>query len=196
MSSKGLEIDISIKLIFLGDFGVGKTNLMTRYSSDEFHVDTESKSVVDFCLKQIVFEEKNVMIELWDTAGQERYKSLSKGYFEDTDGVVLAFDLSDQKSFESLDTWLEILKAHVSLSSVEIVLIGNKMDLEDNREISYSEAINYSSSKGLVYREVSCYDNSDKLVQEAIDQMVYGELTRHTDQEDQNESGCPGVCQP
>ena len=129
----------SIKVVLLGDSGVGKTSLINRYVKDIFN-DIQSQTVgASFLRKSIVVNGDNIELSIWDTAGQEIYRTLTPIYYRDSQAVIIVFSLDDKRSFNSIDDWLSELNQIVP--DVPIVICGNKFDIEDEkREVSFDEA--------------------------------------------------------
>ena len=117
-----------IKLLLLGDTGVGKSSLMFRFSEGEFKSGLIGTAGVDYKMKNIEMGGKSVKIQIWDTAGQERYRTLTKAYYRGAAGIILVYDACDRVSFNNVTYWLQKIKKHGD-ENVEIMLLGNKIDL-------------------------------------------------------------------
>lgn len=147
------------KAIILGDSGVGKTSLMNQFMSNRFTTQYKATIGADFSAKQMEVEGKNVVMQLWDTAGQERFQSLGVAFYRGADCCVLVFDLTDTKSFDNLDSWREEFLSQAAPQDREnfpIVVIGNKLDMEDQRQVSQERAALWCKSKNNVpYFETS-----------------------------------------
>jgi len=161
-----LDYDYLIKFLSLGDSGVGKTSFLYQYTDGVFNGKFISTVGIDFREKRIVYRTKNaeqgtqgrsqrIHLQLWDTAGQERFRSLTTAFFRDSMGFLLLFDLTNEQSFLSIRGWLEQLKTHAYTDSPDIVLCGNKADLEDQRVISEQQAKETANRYGLSYVETS-----------------------------------------
>eukprot|EP00826_Nyctotherus_ovalis_P011610 TRINITY_DN1301_c0_g5_i2.p1 TRINITY_DN1301_c0_g5~~TRINITY_DN1301_c0_g5_i2.p1 ORF type:complete len:230 (+),score=60.44 TRINITY_DN1301_c0_g5_i2:205-894(+) len=145
--------DLLYKLVMLGDHGVGKTQLVSRYTMNEFMLNSAATIGVEFVLKSIEIDSKLVGAQIWDTAGQEKYKSLAKVYYQGATGAILVYDITSQKSFERIcSRWLKELK---SFSDPNIIgmLIGNKCDLKEDREVFTNEATAFAKDNGNFSRE-------------------------------------------
>ena len=129
------------KIVLIGDSGVGKSNILSRYLKNEFLVDTKSTVGVEFGAKKITVNNVNVKAQIWDTAGQERYQSITNAYYKGSKGAILVYDITSKSTFENLDNWITKLKSN-SDENITIVLVGNKVDLEESRKVTKEEAEN------------------------------------------------------
>uniref|UniRef100_A0A914EH42 Ras-related protein Rab-7a n=1 Tax=Acrobeloides nanus TaxID=290746 RepID=A0A914EH42_9BILA len=148
-----------LKVILLGDSFVGKTSLMNQYVKKQFSNQYKITVGADFLAKDIMIDDRVVTMQIWDTAGQERYKSLHAGYYRAADCCILVYDVTNPKSFESLDMWREefLIRADPhDPESFPFVLLGNKIDAETNRAVSSRQAQNWCKYKNdMLYYEVS-----------------------------------------
>ena len=123
-----MEADFSLKIVIAGKSGVGKTNLLTRYSRDEYN-DTQMPTIgINFIKSQYQHEDMLVNLHLWDTAGQEKHQSLAKSYYRNAQGGILVYDLTSKESFERMNYYLKELKSS-GPEDIKIILLGNKSDL-------------------------------------------------------------------
>ena len=143
-----------LKIILLGNSGVGKTSLLSQYVNGVLVSDQSYTIGVEFKIKDIMVEGRQVRLALWDTAGQERFRSITQTYFRGTQGAVLVFDLTDRNSFTRLQDWLFELELHCRRDPVTIIL-GNKEDLEDRREVDKTEAMEFARRHNILYMETS-----------------------------------------
>ena len=144
-----------IKILTLGDTLVGKTSIVLRFSDDKFFENQKSTIGIDFKTKYIKVGEDFVKVFLWDTAGQERYKNVAKQYYNGANGVLLIYDVCCRESFKRIDFWLNELKEKNKIDELYIILVGNKIDLEEQRVISKEEGEKYASDNNINYSEVS-----------------------------------------
>lgn len=144
-----------LKVIILGDSGVGKTSLMNQYVNKKFSSQYKATIGADFLTKEVMIGNRLVTLQIWDTAGQERFQSLGCAFYRGADCCVLVFDLTRQSSFSNLDTWRDefMLQANVT-DNFPFVLLGNKADM-DTRAISYKQALSYATKHKLSYFETS-----------------------------------------
>ena len=128
ISDEEIEASNLIKIIFLGSTGVGKTNLLSRFSSDTFLPFSKPTIGVDFTVKTIQLGKHYLKLQIWDTAGQERYRSFTSAYFKDCHGIFLVYDITQRDSFKSLPNWLSLAYSSVGHKKIPIILIGNKIE--------------------------------------------------------------------
>ena len=144
-----------LKIILIGDSGVGKTSLLCRYMGENFDSDKPCTIYADYKIKAIKIDSlTSAEIVIWDTCGQEKYKSMTRQFFKDTQGVILMFDVCDIRSFSNLNKWLEEIPKNSDQEKIPTVLCGNKSDLI-NRNISYDEAHDFAEENQLLYCETS-----------------------------------------
>ncbi|XP_012283391.1 ras-related protein Rab-27A [Orussus abietinus] len=155
-----MDYDYLIKFLALGDSGVGKSSFLYQYTDGTFNSRFVSTVGIDFREKRVVYQMTNgrsqrVQLQLWDTAGQERFRSLTTAFYRDSMGFLLLFDLTNEQSFLEVRNWLEQLKTHAYCEDPDIILCGNKSDLEDKRVVSESKARELAEKHDLVYLETS-----------------------------------------
>ena len=155
----------TFKFIVIGSSGVGKTAILKRLVDDVFTTESQSTIGVEFLATTIEVEGQQVKLQIWDTAGQERFRSIAKAYFRSAIGVILVFDLTDRKSFDDLNQWLNDIHALCDPNAV-VTLIGNKLDLGDQRSITSSEAESFAQLHQLSYFETSALGGDN--IQEAF----------------------------
>ena len=133
-----MDIDLCLKIILVGDSGVGKTNILTRFTKDIFNHDNKTTIGVEFGTKIINIQDHVVKLQIWDTAGQERYKSITVAYYKGSKGAFIVYDVSKKQTFDSVIKWYNDIKKNGE-KDLSIILIGNKTDLKD-REVTFDEA--------------------------------------------------------
>ena len=153
--SKNSKTFYKIKLILIGDSGVGKTSLLGRYMDEEFVPNKPCTLYAESKIKSITIDPFNsAEITIWDTCGQEKYRSVANQFFKGAHGIILMFDVCDKRSFADLNIWLEKIKNNTIKDDVSIVLCGNKIDLKF-RNIKYEDAKNFAKNNDLIYCETS-----------------------------------------
>jgi small GTP-binding protein len=122
------KAEYMFKCVIIGDSGVGKSNLLSRFTKDEFTKDSKSTIGVEFATRQIEHDGKTIEAQVWDTAGQERYRAITAAYYRGAIGALLVYDITKRESFENCERWLRELRAHAD-PSIVAMLVGNKCDL-------------------------------------------------------------------
>mmetsp|Transcript_30121 Transcript_30121/g.84128 ORF Transcript_30121/g.84128 Transcript_30121/m.84128 type:complete len:206 (-) Transcript_30121:254-871(-) len=150
---------VLLKVILLGDSGVGKTSLMHQYVNRKFNNQYKATIGADFLTKEVMADDRLVTMQIWDTAGQERFQSLGVAFYRGADCCVLVFDVTVAKSFENLDCWREEFLIQAGPKNPEdfpFIVIGNKIDREEKRVISEKRALEWCRQKGNIpYFETS-----------------------------------------
>ena len=163
--------EVMFKVVLIGDMKVGKTNIVSRYIKNEFNKDSMSTIGVEFGSKELVIEGHNVKVQIWDTAGQEKYKSITNAYYKGAKGAFVVYDITNKNSFDNADNWLNNLRASAD-KKCSIILIGNKSDLEDKREVSIEQGEEKAKNSEIAFMETSALsgDNIDKAFEMMINE--------------------------
>ena len=148
------------KLILIGDVAVGKTSIINSFLGQKFSDEYEPSIGVDFFSKTIKYKDKAIKLQIWDSAGQEKFKSLIPNYIRGASLVILVYDISNKKSFDNLNSWIEFINTY---ENTNIVICGNKIDLKDKREISFEEGKKFSEEKKMDFFEVSAKEETNLL---------------------------------
>ncbi|KAH6580624.1 hypothetical protein BASA50_010551 [Batrachochytrium salamandrivorans] len=148
------------KVVLIGDSGVGKSNLLSRFARNEFNMDSKSTIGVEFATRSIEFDGKTIKSQIWDTAGQERYRAITSAYYRGAVGALLVYDISQQKTFESVERWLKELRDHAD-ASIVMMLVGNKSDLKSLRAVPTEEAKEFATRNQLLFMETSALDGGN-----------------------------------
>ena len=168
------------KVLILGDSFVGKTNMLKRFLNDEFDMNTKETVGVEFGSKNFILGEKEdiVKAQIWDTAGQERYRSVTKAYYKGAKGALLVYDITRKSTFENIDSWLIDLRTNAD-KDILILLIGNKSDLNNTREISEEEARTKAEQYNIAFLETSAKtgDNIDKAFTQLIEEVYKANMS-------------------
>ena len=143
----------TIKLMIIGDQSVGKSSLITRYTEDSFNNNMISTIGMDFKRKNLTLDNKEFKITIYDSAGNERYTNITKHFYQGANGILLVYDASQISTFESISKWMKTLESVIKDKSIELILIGNKIDLE--RTVSYEDGKNISNKYNTIYLETS-----------------------------------------
>ncbi len=163
------EYDYIFKVLLIGNSDVGKSSLILRYV-DQIWNDVFVPTIgVDFKVKSIEVDQKLVKMQIWDTAGQERFRNVISSYFKGAHGILLIYDITCRESFKELENWLGEVERHAS-SQVLKILIGNKCDLEEKREIQKDEGEAFAMRNGMQFIETSAKNNTN--VSEAFEALA------------------------
>jgi small GTP-binding protein len=159
-SQRDENYDEKIKIMIIGESKIGKTSLISRYCNNQFYGAYLSTIGIDFQIKNLILNNKNIRLQIWDTAGEERYRNIAKNYFQSSDGFVIVYDISNSETFEKLDYWIEQIKTN-SQESSKMILFGNKSDIEDSRQVSKEEGKEYAIKYNLNFFEVSAKEGTN-----------------------------------
>ena len=170
-----MNYDQKCQLLIIGDSTVGKTSILSRFTNGIFNSNYLATVGLDSFTKDEIIDDKTVRIKIWDTAGQERYKSLTKGFFRNAEGVMLVYDVTNSETYENLKFWLQSIKNNTSpdMGEIPIILIGNKIDCED-REVKVEEAENFWKEQGYPYFETSAKtgENIDNTIKYLVKKVI------------------------
>ncbi|KAI3882286.1 hypothetical protein MKW92_019282 [Papaver armeniacum] len=168
------EYDYLFKIVLIGDSGVGKSNLLSRFTRNEFCLESKSTIGVEFATRTLQVEGKTIKAQIWDTAGQERYRAITSAYYRGALGALLVYDVTKPTTFENVTRWLKELRDHAD-SNIVIMLIGNKTDLKHLRAVATEDAQSFAEKEGLSFIETSALEAIN--VEKAF-QTILGEIYR------------------
>ncbi|PHT54294.1 Ras-related protein Rab11A [Capsicum baccatum] len=151
------KVDYVFKIVLIGDSAVGKSQILARFSRNEFSLDSKATIGVEFQTRTLVIQHKSVKAQIWDTAGQERYRAVTSAYYRGAVGAMLVYDITKRQTFDHIPRWLEELRGHADRNIV-IMLIGNKTDLEDQRAVPTEDAKEFAQKEGLFFLETSALE--------------------------------------
>lgn len=174
----GRKFDESVKTVVIGDSGVGKTSTLCRFVRDVFETDVTPTLGVEFMSKVIPREKRRIELQLWDTAGQELFRSVTRGYYRGSIGAFVVYDITSRPSFENVERWLSDVRS-TAREDVVAVLLGNKCDLAERREVTYEEGAAFAAKHNMIFFESSaktgenveaammaCLDSVEKIIDE------------------------------
>ncbi|XP_039647386.1 ras and EF-hand domain-containing protein isoform X2 [Perca fluviatilis] len=161
--------DRLFKVVLVGNSSVGKTSLLRSFCEGRFHPSTTATVGIDYSVKTLTLDNMQVAMQLWDTAGQERYRSITKQFFRKADGVVVMYDVTVGESFKAVQPWLTNVQEAAG-EGIPILLLGNKMDMDGDREVSFKEAEQLAYENKVMFFEVSAY--TAKNVTESLTQLA------------------------
>jgi Ras-related protein Rab-8A len=166
-TSKSASYDYLIKLLLIGDSGVGKSCLLLRFSDDAFTPSFITTIGIDFKIRTIELDGKRIKLQIWDTAGQERFRTITTAYYRGAMGILLTYDVTDERSFNSkyyknniidIRNWMRNIEQHAS-EGVNKILIGNKADMLDKKIISKEQGQALADEYGIKFIECSAKSN-------------------------------------
>ena len=162
------SVEYLFKVILIGDSSVGKTNLLNRFVKNEFNSQSKPTVGVDFFSKTVTIDKKSVKAQIWDTAGQERFKAFSSAYYNGSHGAIIVYDVTNKDSFENVKNWITELKTHLELGNLVVMLIGNKTDLENQRQVTEEQGRSLAEQLDFFFMETSAMKNSTNEVSKAF----------------------------
>ncbi|XP_053274423.1 ras-related protein Rab-3D [Pleuronectes platessa] len=163
------NFDYMFKLLIIGNSSVGKTSFLFRYADDSFTSAFVSTVGIDFKVKTIYRNDKRVKLQIWDTAGQERYRTITTAYYRGAMGFLLMYDITSEDSFCAVQDWATQIKTY-SWDNAQVVLVGNKLDLEEERQVQTEDAHRLASELGFEFFEASAKDNVN--VKQVFEKLV------------------------
>ncbi|XP_040991146.1 ras-related protein RABA4c [Juglans microcarpa x Juglans regia] len=151
------KIDYVLKVVMIGDSAVGKSQLLARFTRNEFSLESKATIGVEFQTKTLLIDHKTVKAQIWDTAGQERYRAVTSAYYRGAVGAMLVYDITKRQSFDHVTRWLEELRGHAD-KNIVIMLIGNKTDLGSLRAVPTEDAKEFAQRESLFFMETSALE--------------------------------------
>ncbi|CAL8248346.1 unnamed protein product [Lota lota] len=148
------------KVVLVGESGVGKSNLLSRFTNNQFTLDSRTTIGVEFSTKTTQLGEASIRAQIWDTAGLERYRAITSAYYRGAVGALVVYDITKQPTYECVERWLSELYTYAH-PHVVIMLVGNKIDLESNRSVATEEARQYAEKKALLFVETSALESTN-----------------------------------
>ncbi|CAA0814079.1 Ras-related protein RABA2a [Striga hermonthica] len=166
------EYDYLFKVVLIGDSGVGKSNLLSRFTRNEFCLESKSTIGVEFATRTLQVEGRTIKAQIWDTAGQERYRAITSAYYRGALGALLVYDVTKPTTFENVNRWLKELRDHAD-SNIIIMLIGNKTDLKHLRAVATEDAQGFAEREELSFIETSALEatNVEKAFQDVLSEI-------------------------
>ena len=187
------EYDHLLKLLLIGDTGVGKSCLLLRYADDTYTESYISTIGVDFKIKTSIINGKVVKLQIWDTAGQERFRTVTSSYYRGAHGIMVVYNIADRTSYNNVKQWLQEIDRY-ACENVNKLMIGNEVDLKEKREVSFTEAQSYANEHGLSFLEASAKDSTN--VVEAFEKLAQDIVNRIENSPPPENPGTPLTLQP
>ncbi|CAH8354472.1 unnamed protein product [Eruca vesicaria subsp. sativa] len=168
------EYDYLFKIVLIGDSGVGKSNILSRFTRNEFCLESKSTIGVEFATRTLQVEGKTVKAQIWDTAGQERYRAITSAYYRGAVGALLVYDITKRQTFENVLRWLRELRDHAD-SNIVIMMAGNKSDLNHLRSVADEDGRSLAEKEGLSFLETSALEasNIEKAFQTILSEIYH-----------------------
>ena len=172
MATPGINYDYLLKYIIIGDAAVGKSNLLLRFAQNDFKTEYQLTIGVEFGAKNLDINNKKFRLQIWDTAGQENYRSITRAYYKNSVCAILVYDISNRETFEHISNWIEDCTIQ-SPKTIFMVLVGNKSDLNNNRQVSLEEGKEMAKNNNMMFFETSAKtgENVDKLFEESAKEI-------------------------
>ena len=179
--SASVNFHYLFKYIIIGDSAVGKSNLLLQYAHNKFNDDYQATIGVEFGAKNITVNNKIYRIQIWDTAGQENFRSITRAYYKNSVCAMVVYDITNKDTFNNVQTWIEDCK-NQSPKTIFMVLVGNKNDLEDKRQVKYEDGMELANKNGMMFYETSAksgfnveeiFNSSAKAIAQKIDDGYY-----------------------
>ena len=177
---------IKLKLIVVGNQGTGKSSILNRFVNERFDENYQATIGLDFHSKNITIHDQDVRLIIYDTAGQEKFRSLIPMYIREAQIILFIYDISDKDSFDSIPKWIQQVNDVIN-KEVVFVLIGNKLDLESNRKVTFEEGKKLAEKSNYVFQEVSAKtgENFEKLFEVQIFEAVYNKFKKEFDKREE-----------
>ncbi|XP_030629834.1 ras-related protein Rab-18a isoform X1 [Chanos chanos] len=199
------DVLTTLKILIIGESGVGKSSLLLRFTDDTFDPELGATIGVDFKVKTISVDGNKTKLAIWDTAGQERFRTLTPSYYRGAQGVILVYDVSRRETFTKLDNWLSELETYCTRNEVVKMLVGNKIDKED-RELDRSEGLKFARKHSMLFIEASAKtcDGVQCAFEELVEKILQtpglwqsenqSRGVHLSDQQKQGAGACGGYC--
>ena len=188
MEDEGVSVEdlIKLKLIVVGNQGTGKSSILNRFVNETFEENYQATIGLDFHSKNITIHDQDVRLIIYDTAGQEKFRSLIPMYIREAQIILFIYDISDKDSFDSIPKWIQQVNDVIN-KEVVFVLIGNKLDLESNRKVTFEEGKKLAEKSNYVFQEVSAKtgENFEKLFEVQIFEAVYNKFKKEFDKREE-----------
>ncbi|KAL4283307.1 hypothetical protein GQ457_16G010020 [Hibiscus cannabinus] len=168
------EYDYLFKIVLIGDSGVGKSNILYRFTGNEFFLESKSTIGVELATRTLQVEGMTVKAQIWDTAGQERFRAITSAYYRGAVGALLVYDITKRQTFDNVQRWLRELRDHTD-SNIVIMMTGNKSDLNHLRAVSEEDGHALAEREGLSFLETSALEatNIEKAFQTILKEIYH-----------------------
>ena len=176
-----------LKYVIIGDSGVGKSNILLQYINGKFSDDFKATVGVEFGAKNIEINSRIYRIQIWDTAGQENFRSIARAYYKNSICACIVYDITSRNSFNSVQSWIDDCTKQTP-KSILLLLIGNKNDLNDKREVQYEEGAEFAKKRNMIFLETSAKtgNNIDNIFERSVKQIDQNILDNKYDLDNEN----------
>ncbi len=184
------ENEIKYKILFLGETQVGKTSLIIKYTEGTFQQGGITTLGVDLKYKYLEKDNKNLRLDLWDTAGQERFQNITKSFYNGANGMIFIFDLTSSESFDKLKFWIEDSKDKITDNNIELLMVGNKSDLIDERVVTKEKIQKLSEQYNIPYFETSAKtgEGIEEMFNTLINKLLLRKEIRQNNDDDETKN--------
>lgn len=175
------------KILLIGDCGVGKSCILTRFSDGQFYESYMSTIGVDFKIRTIEIDGKIVKLQVWDTGGQERFRAITSSFYRGGNAIIIVYDVSNEVSFLNINRWIEEIERHTS-KKIYKILVGNKCDLVDQRKISFDSGKEMADNLKIDFIETSALssENIEKVFLTVTKQIISNQNKKRQEKQDVN----------
>ena len=176
-----------LKYVIIGDSGVGKSNILLQYINGKFNEDFKATVGVEFGAKNIEINSRIYRIQIWDTAGQENFRSIARAYYKNSICACIVYDITSRNSFNSVQSWIDDCTKQTP-RNILLLLIGNKNDLNDKREVQYEEGEEFAKKKNMIFLETSAKtgNNIDKIFEKSVKKIDQNIIDNKYDLDNEN----------
>ena len=176
-----------LKYVIIGDSGVGKSNILLQYINGKFNEDFKATVGVEFGAKNIEINGRIYRIQIWDTAGQENFRSIARAYYKNSICACIVYDITNRNSFNSVQSWIDDCTKQTP-KSILLLLIGNKNDLNDRREVQYEEGAEFAKKRNMIFLETSAKtgNNIDKIFEKSVKKIDQNIIDNKYDLDNEN----------
>ena len=173
MSNPKVKPDYSFKFIVIGNAAVGKSNIIYRFTQGKFNEQYKMTINLEYSSKDLTIRDKIYRVQLWDTAGQEEFQSIARGYYKNGVCALVVYDITNRESFNNVSSWMEECKNN-GPSTITLVLVGNKTDLENQRVVTTEEGEEFANRNSMLFFETSALNGSniDKLFNDTVEDII------------------------
>ena len=180
-----------LKIVILGDVGVGKTNIITRYLNNKFNEDSVTTNGASYMMKKLIIDNVTYRLNVWDTAGQEKFHSVTKMLIQDVNILILCYSIVNRSTFENLDYWYKII-SDICGTKFVLAVVGNKNDLYESEEVKEEEGKNYADKHNAYFKLVSA-KCSKSGIDELFDDLLKEYIIKYGNDDEKNENNNDGL---